>query len=176
MNVQIRPAKPTDLSALTLLARQTYVDAYGQDMTAEALARQLAGPLSPGQVAHMFERDVFLLAEHEGRLVGFVQFGVTRPEYRSDDGTVHAAVGDMELRRLYVLARQQGRGLGGRLMLAALHHSRLAGRRVFLTVWHTNVAAQRFYARHHFRQIGVFPLPVVAGGFDLLLFRDIRQP
>lgn len=50
----------------------------------------------------MFEQDVFLLAEQEGRLVGFVQFGVTRPEYRSDEGTVHAAVGDMELRRLYV--------------------------------------------------------------------------
>ncbi|WP_407538773.1 GNAT family N-acetyltransferase [Deinococcus radiomollis] len=175
MDVQIRVAQPADLGPLGALARQTYTDAYAHEMPAQALSEHLELHLSPDRLAGMLCRDVVLLAEVAGCLVGFVQFGATRPEYRSDDGTVYATGDDLELRRLYVLAGFQNQGLGGVLMRAAFEHFWLTGRRVFLTVWHTNVAAQRFYARHHFRQIGIVPLRGGETGFDLLLLRDIRQ-
>ena len=177
MDVQIRSAEPADLPQLRALAWTTYTDAYGHEMSSRAISKHLRTRLSLERLEEMLSQDVFLLAEAESVPVGFVQFGAARPEYRSDDRSVHSNGDDPEIRRLYVLAERQGLGLGGQLLTAALDHPRLLGsRRVFLTVWHTNLGAQRFYARSGFRRIGTFPVPTPAEGFDLLLLRDIRRP
>jgi len=168
--VQIRPARLPDLPALAALARHTYRSAYGHEMRPEALEAHLRLQLSDEQVARMFRHDLFLLAEVEGELAGFVQVGSVRPEDRSEDGRVQFGEGDREVRRLYVLEKWQGREVGSRLMKAALNGVPSGGR-VFLTVWHTNLGAQRFYARFGFTRIGTVPFPPPDEGFDLLLCR-----
>lgn len=168
--MQIRPARLPDLPALAALARRTYGVAYGHEMRPEALEAHLRLQLSDEQVARMLRRDLFLLAEVEGELAGFVQVGSVHPEYRSEDGRVQPAAGDREVRRLYVLERWQGREVGSRLMEAALNGVPSAGR-VFLTVWHTNHGARRFYARFGFTWIGTVPFLPPDDGFDLLLCR-----
>jgi diamine N-acetyltransferase len=89
------------------------------------------------------------VAEEDGALLGYVQFGdVGIPE-------VQAKPGDQGLQRVYVETALQGRGLGRRLVEAALQHPRLAeAKRVFLQVWDENERAVRLYESVGFRKIG----------------------
>ena len=74
----IRPARTDDLAPLSALARQTYADAFGHSFSAPDLAAHLAQHLADGYFGHASREDVFLLAEAEGRLIGFAQFGPRR--------------------------------------------------------------------------------------------------
>ncbi|GGQ94305.1 GNAT family N-acetyltransferase [Deinococcus ruber] len=171
METQIRPAHAQDLDALVVLAQQTYRAAYGHDMDSAALSWHLETYLSRSRIHEMTQHDVFLVAEKGAQLIGYVQFGAAQ----------HAASvpGDVEIRRLYLLPGAQQQGLGSRLMEAALTHPQVqAASRVVLGVWHTNTAAQRFYARFGFVQIGEQPYLTQAGdsaGVDLLLCRTQMQ-
>lgn len=63
---------------------------------------------------------------------------------------------DLEIKRIYLLHRFQGRGLGRGLLEAALEHARAAGsRRVLLGVYADNRDALAFYQRCGFRDVGV---------------------
>jgi ribosomal protein S18 acetylase RimI-like enzyme len=62
---------------------------------------------------------------------------------------------DYELRRIYLLHRFQGRGIGKALMDAAVEYARELGRkRLVLGVYGKNHDAIRFYERTGFTQIG----------------------
>jgi ribosomal protein S18 acetylase RimI-like enzyme len=81
-------------------------------------------------------------------------------EARTGSGDVEIAEvdvrpGDQWLQRLYVDRAFQGRGLGRRLLDAALVHPRLAlAHRVYLTVWEENEPALRLYRSAGFRPVG----------------------
>ncbi|WP_425147018.1 N-acetyltransferase family protein [Deinococcus sp.] len=165
--MQIRPVKAQELDALTALARETYRAAYAHDMPQPALDWHLETYLSRSRTEEMMWRDVVLVAANGVQLAGFVQFGAAE---HADSG-----LAEVEIRRLYLLSAFQNQGTGARLMAAALAHPQLQGaRRVLVGVWHTNMAAQRFYARFGFVQVGEKPYWTQAGdtaGADLLLVR-----
>lgn len=170
MHMQIRPVNAQELPELTALARSTYVAAYGRDMTEAALRWHLDTFLSPGRMEEMVQLDVFLLAEAGQTLIGFVQFGDARSHnLPGSDGN------GAEIRRLYVLEGFQNRGIGGRLLTAALEHPRTAAcSSVDVGVWHSNLGAQRFYARSGFVEVGEKPYLTPEGevaGVDLILRR-----
>ena len=112
--------------------------------------------------------DVFLLAEAAGRLVGFVQFGPARIAVGSP------SPGDQEMRRIYVLGEFQNRGIGKKLMDAALTHPWLKAADIYLDVWEQNHGARRLYERYGFTVIGAHSL-VTASGIaqdrDLIMVR-----
>ena len=101
--------------------------------------------------------DVFLLAEAAGRLIGFVQFGPLRIAIAA------ASHGDQELRRIYVLAEFQNRGIGRRLMDAALDHPRLKAADIYLDVWEQNHIARRLYESYGFTVIGAHSFVTASG-------------
>jgi len=168
----IRPAGTKDVATLAAFARRTYADAFGHSFSAEDLAAHLATSLADGYFHQALAEDVFLLAESEGRLIGFVQFGPVR--------IPAAAAGpeDRELRRIYVLAEFQNQGTGRRLMEAALGHPGLrAARNVYLDVWEKNDKAHRLYERYGFTVIGAHGLATASGvahDQDLIMVR--RRP
>jgi ribosomal protein S18 acetylase RimI-like enzyme len=86
-----------------------------------------------------------------------VQLGdMTIPEVKPQPG-------DQALHRLYVDPDLQGRGLGRRLLQAALYHPRLANAsRVFLTVWAENERAVSLYESYGFRTNGTTTFTVGA--------------
>jgi diamine N-acetyltransferase len=68
---------------------------------------------------------------------------------------VDATPGDQGLHGVYVEPTLQGRGLGRRLMDAALAHPRLAqAKRIFLQVWDENERAVRLYESLGFKKVG----------------------
>jgi ribosomal protein S18 acetylase RimI-like enzyme len=108
-------------------------------------AAELEEGRSERYFAGALREDTILVAEADGDLVAYVQFGdVCIPE-------VEVRPGDQALQRLYVDAPLQGAGLGRKL----IEHPRLAGAtRIYLTVWEKNRRAVRLYERFGFERGG----------------------
>ena len=169
----IRNAENKDIHALSHLAQTTYADAFGHSFLSSDLAAHLAYHLSPSRFRQILARDTILLADVDGYLVGFVQFGLA-------DGYVQAhSDRDWALHKLYVLADYQNRGIGSLLMEAALGQmeQEKAGR-IFLDVWEHNPDAHRFYKRYGFRVIGEKQFAVASGAetsLDLIMVRHVSE-
>jgi ribosomal protein S18 acetylase RimI-like enzyme len=172
--IVIREARIGDAEALAALAVETYAEAFGHSFSPDDLAAHLEKRLSRERFEQMLREDTFLVAEARGRLIGYVQFG--RPGDAAD------AISDRrrELRRLYVHTDHQNRGIGGRLMDAALAHPSMRdAEQITLDVWEHNHAAQRFYARYGFEVIGTRPFLVESGAEtspDLIMARRRNGP
>jgi len=144
--------------ALSELASRAWADAFGDSVGKQDLVAELEEKRSPAYFEGALRFDTILVAESNGELIGYVQFGqvnIAGLERRPDD---------QELHRLYVATEQQGRGVGRRLMEAALGHQRLAGAgRVFLQVWEVNERAIRLYESLGFRTVGKTTFTIGAG-------------
>jgi len=166
----IRVADMGDALPLSQLAMETYTTAFGRSMSAADLAAQLERHLTLDSFRRMLEEDGFLLAEEEGRLSGYVQFGWAVPDGGFFFGT------DQELKRLYVLAEFQNRGVGTALMETALAHPTLrTAPRIVLDVWEHNEGARRFYERFGFEAAGWRVFEVASGeemSRDLVMVRQ----
>jgi diamine N-acetyltransferase len=164
----IRPAREADLPALAALAQRTWAAAFGVSLSAQELAAELEENRSEEYFRAALGVDTTLVAELDGDLVGYVQFGdVTIPE-------VDARPGDRGLRRVYVATELHGRGIGRELMNAALAHPRLAAApRIYLAVWDENELARRLYESLGFRAVGTTRFTIAGEAMeDIVLVLD----
>jgi ribosomal protein S18 acetylase RimI-like enzyme len=147
----------SDAPALADLAKRTWSDAFGDGVSPDDLTAELEERRSEGYFLAAIAEKRILVAEADGVLVGYVQFGdVAIPE-------VEAFQGDKEFQRLYVDVPVQGQGLGRRLTEAALRHPELAeARRIFPQVWAKNERAVRLYESFGFQRVGTTTLTVGA--------------
>ena len=146
---RIRPATLSDVPALSDLATRTWADAFGEGLSSDDEAAEVKDSRSERYFADALRGKTILVAESDRRLVGYVQFGGV------EIGEVDIQPGDRGLHRLYVETALQGRGLGRRLMEAALGHPQLAeAERIFLQVWDENERAVRLYESFGFRRVG----------------------
>lgn len=147
--MKIRPVTEADLPPLADLARRTWLDAFGDSVSADDAAAEAEDTRSEEYFRAALRTDTILVAEAGGQLVGYVKFGeVEIPE-------VDAEPGDGGLHRVYVETAQHGRGIGRELMHAALSHPRLqAAPRVYLQVWEENRTAVGLYESLGFRTVG----------------------
>jgi ribosomal protein S18 acetylase RimI-like enzyme len=168
----IREIETGNISALAELARRTFSDAFGTSISASDLAFHLQNNLSDAYFRAAADVDVFLIAEIEARLIGYVQFGAV------EIPAPGRSPGDQELRRLYVQSGFQGRGIGQQLLDAALHHPHLkVTPNVFLDVWEQNDGARRLYERYGFAVVGAHAFAVASGATstrDLIMVRRQR--
>ena len=168
MNATVRVARPDDVPALSALAKRTWSEAFGEGVSPEDEAVDLEATRSETYFADALVKKTILVAEMDDALVGYVQFGdVEIPE-------VEVRPGDQGLQRLYVEKAMQGRGLGRKLMEAALQHPRLAqARRIFVQVWDENERAVRLYESFGFKKIGTTTFTVGSEPMeDLVLVLD----
>jgi ribosomal protein S18 acetylase RimI-like enzyme len=115
-----------------------------------------------------------LVAEVDGAPAGYIKVRAMYPEFTSADHVLYVA-------GLAVAPQSQGRGVGQRLVMAAVHDARSRGaRRLILNVLGTNEVARRLYERCGFVVEGVHAEQFYLGGRyvdDVLLAFDLtRQP
>lgn len=94
--------------------------------------------------------------------------GLPHPDCSDQDG---------ELKRLYVLADQQGSGLGTRLLETALEwlEREHPYRSLWLGVWSENYGAQRLYQRYGFARVGDYYFTVGSiQDYEFIFRRDPR--
>ena len=164
----IRPATSRDVPALSELATRTWSEEFGASVDPADAAAEVAATRSAAYFVQALRETTILVAEEEGALAGYVQFGeVDLPE-------VDVRQGDRALRRIYVDAAAQGRGLGRELMNAALAHPRLAAaQRIFLTVWERNTRAMRLYESLGFEVVGTTSFAIGSEAMeDLVMVLD----
>lgn len=154
MNVtyHLRLGTPSDAAALSLVGGASFLEAFADDLSVadilahcernnspEAFAKYLAQPAA---------RCVLAEVEPGDAPVGYIV--CCEP-----DLPVDLTAQDYELRRIYLLHRFQGLGIGRALMEAAVEHARQLGRtRLLLGVYGKNYEAIRFYEKAGFTQIG----------------------
>lgn len=145
----IRDLAHTDIPALAELAKRSYTDAFGSSLAISDLAHELEHRRSETYFHKAIVADTILVAEHDGTIAGYVQFGLVGiPE-------AGATAADRELRRLYIDTRLQGKGTGRKLLQAALEHPVMSqAERIFLHVWDNNPRAMALYESVGFRTVG----------------------
>jgi ribosomal protein S18 acetylase RimI-like enzyme len=143
MTAEIRRARPGEEAAVSRLLAEVWHATHdvqlGRDKVAEITAKWHAPALLRAQIDD--PEKCFLVAEAaDGGLVGHAMSWL-------DDGDT------INLLRLYVLPGWQGRGLGSRLLAAAVAACP-AGRLLRLEVQAQNAPAIRFYERMGLRAAG----------------------
>ncbi|MET8895592.1 GNAT family N-acetyltransferase [Streptomyces albogriseolus] len=137
----IRPARPDDEDALARLDRETWSPLHevqpapGPD---DPFFHPTCGP------------DAHLVAEHDGRAVGYVRLG--HPTGMASNAHV------LQIRGLAVAEEARGKGAGRALVRAAVEEARRRGaRRITLRVLGPNTVARTLYASEGFAVEGVLP-------------------
>ncbi|MEG2804579.1 GNAT family N-acetyltransferase [Stenotrophomonas sp.] len=170
MTLPIRRATAADATALSAIAIATYTETFGDSYPPQDLQAFLDDHYSVAPQRRELDdpRSAIWLLEDAGHVVGYLAAG--------PNGLPHADAreGDIELKRLYVLAPYQGGGHGARLMDAFLAWLDQPRRRtLWVGVWSENVGAQRFYARYGCQQAGHYDF-VVGDSRDLEFI--LRRP
>ena len=152
-NIDIRRAQLTDAAMLAELGERSFREAFaGHPRNApddlEAYITEAFGTVI--QEAELTDkRTTFLLAESEGRAVGYAKLLADSRE------TDIAGVYPVELVRLYALQAFVGRGIGAALMRSCLDEARSKGHDIiWLGVWEVNFRAQEFYKKFGFEKCG----------------------
>ena len=170
MSLQIRRATPADAQAVSAIAIATYTETFGDSYPPQDLHAFLEEHYSPAPQRRELEdpRSAVWLLEEDGRAVGYLAAGANTLAHAD------AVDGDVELKRLYVLASHQSGGHGARLMEAFLQWlDHPARRTLWVGVWSENLGAQRFYARYGCVQVGTYHF-VVGDSRDLEFI--LRRP
>jgi ribosomal protein S18 acetylase RimI-like enzyme len=151
--VTIREATPEDAASLALVGAATFLESFagtldGSDIVAHCRS-QHAEEIYREYLTRASARIWIATAMPGGAPVGYLMLDrATLPvdAQRPDD---------LEIKRVYLLPRFQGSGLGAELMWLAIHAARSReAKRVVLGVYSGNRRAIAFYERHGFRHIG----------------------
>ena len=160
----LRPCIPGDEAALSLIGQATFLETFagvlgGKDIVAhcaQAHAPELYRTwlADPGYALWLVELSP------DQAPIGFMV--VALPQLPLPD-----TAGDLELKRIYLLSKFQGGGLGRQLVSAAIAHSRsVHARRLLLGVYAHNHSAIGFYERFGFHKIGARKFSVGGKDYD----------
>ena len=167
----VRRAQPADAASLALLGAATFLESYAHLLPAADILAHTAKQHAASHYARWLDdaRTACWMAEHEtgGAPLGYA---VATPPDLPLEGL---GAGDLEIRRIYVLHRYQGIGLGRRLMQSVdAHAAAIGASRLLLGVYSRNEAALAFYARLGFVRAGTRQFRVGANDyFDYILQR-----
>jgi ribosomal protein S18 acetylase RimI-like enzyme len=151
-SLRVRPAVPSDAPRLALLGGATFLESYAHLLPVEDIllhaGKQHAVEKYAGWLADP-ACHTWLAEAPGGAPVGYLV--AAPPDLPLPD----LGPQDMEIRRIYVLHRYQGHGIGQWLMEESLSVARARGcERVLLGVYSLNESALTFYARLGFTRIG----------------------
>lgn len=172
MELEIRALGPEDAAALALVGQATFLETYAHVLPAADILHHCEHEHGAARYAGWLGKPGYdfwgAQVAGGGPMVGYVMLC-------TPDLPVATGPTDLEVKRIYLLSKFQGGGIGARLMEVALQKARAAGAaRLWLGVYGENASAIGFYARQGFTQAGVRKFQVGANTYDdLVLARDL---
>lgn len=146
--ISIRRAGPGDEDALALVGQATFLETFAGVLDGAAIIEHCRRAHSAAHYSQWL-RDADVAAWLAEVTPGNTPIGylvVARPELPMADLSR-----DLELKRIYLLGRYQGGGVGKRLLGQAVEHAKLAGAaRLLLGVYAGNASALGFYRQQGF--------------------------
>lgn len=164
----IRRVEPDDAAALAMIGAATFLESYAHMIGLADMLQHVAAKNST-EAYRIFTADpacALWIAELPATAAPVGYALLTPPDLPIDtDG------GDIELRRIYILSKWHGGGLGRRLIEASIEHARAAGkRRLLIGVYSGNDGAIGFYRRMGCDLVGTRRFQVGEALFDDLIF------
>ncbi len=154
--IDIRSAGAGDAVLLSVLASTTFYEAYFEQDDPHDLANYIVDSFSPSVVSEqLIDPDsTFFIISSDGHAAGFAKL------HRGPiDASIETA-NTIELKRIYIVERYWGRGLGEMLLRHCGEFARQQGyESIWLGVWQQNERGQSFYAKHGFEKRGVLTFP-----------------
>jgi len=147
----LRPAVRADAARLSLLGGATFLTSFAHDHPGDAMVAHVAKHHSVGWYECLLadpDCAAWILETELKAPVGYALLTPPAVDCPTDPG-------DLELKRIYLLAPFQSGGWGVKLIETVEAEARARGaRKLYLCVYSVNHAAQRFYARHGFADTG----------------------
>ena len=161
----LRRAHADDAAKLALVGGASFLESFADDHPGDALVAHVSNGHNAAQYARWLADPawaLWIVEEAVGAPIGYAVLGpATLPG---------AEAGDLELKRIYILHRWHGGGRGKALYQAVEDEAQARGAtRLILAVYTANTAAQGFYARMGFAQIGTTVFMVGDTAFDDLV-------
>lgn len=153
-SIVIRPYSAADAAALLALFRDTIRRVNCRDYNAAQIAAWVSDDIAPAAWAARFANRYAMVAETDGRQVGFTELEA-----------------DGHIDRFYVSADHQGRGVGKTLLASVVAEAaRLDVARLYLE---GSITARPFFESQGFAVVA--PQTVVARGVEFLNYRMERR-
>ena len=147
----LRRAVPADAARLALLGGATFLASFAHDHPGDAIVAHVDKHHSRDWYARLLADPAaaaWILETPLGAPVGYALLTPPALDCPTDKG-------DLELKRIYLLAGWQSGGWGAKMLGALEAEARARGaERLFLCVYTINEGAQRFYAREGFVDTG----------------------
>jgi len=168
MSMTYRSGQPRDADAIADLFHQSFVETFAHLYREEDLSDFLSTKTAEGFRRELEDSAVdFIVAEHDGKLAGYVKLGPPGLPVETPPDTI-------ELAQLYVLKDWLGAGVGPALMDRALGLVRQKkARHVQLSVYVDNHRARRFYERYGFHPVGRYDFMVGNHADEDIVLRHI---
>ena len=146
----IRKAKPSDAASIAAISVEVWVSTYLKQgvnaFFADYVLREFTTSKMAEQLSH--PEKFTLVSQNQQGIDGFIQ--VSSPRIAPVDGC-----SDVEVSTFYVQPRHHGKGIGKRLLRAALQHCRKqSADSVWLTTNAENDPAIAFYLAQGFTHVG----------------------
>jgi hypothetical protein len=163
MNIEVRKAKIEDVQVLTLLARTTFIQAFGDAWGENVLPFYLAKTFSIGKIRSSLEKEnnVFWLAFADELPVGYAKLKKFSPNKNLVDPK------PAQLQKIYVLDDFIGNKIGEKLQ-NSLFEEVICNKikTLWLAVWDANDKGIRFYERHGYHKEAKIRFEFMNKGFD----------
>jgi len=172
MTFTIRPCRSDDAAALAAVAQASFLETYAGIVDGRDILEHCRATHAPGSYERLLatpEVALFLAEVEPG--ASPVGYAMLSPP----DLPVAPRQGDIELKRIYVLHRFHGAGVGPALLHAVIGAARAAGGgRLLLGAYGGNDRAIAFYRRNGFAQVGVRQFRVGDNLYDdVVLAREL---
>lgn len=163
--ITIRRCVPGDEHALSLVGQATFLETFAGTLGGRDILAHCAQAHAPAQYRKWLSdpRSALWLVEAapDAAPVGYMV--VAPAQLPLPD----AAADDLEIKRVYLLGRFRGGGIGKRLVAAAQAHAReTQAPRLLLGVYAHNQAAIAFYRRAGFERLGARTFSVGGRDYD----------
>lgn len=154
--VEIRTAGESDIRLLSVLGTVTFYEAYFEQDDPADMAEYLCETFSPQKTATELSdpNSTYFLIYLNGVAVGYAKL--------LKDSTAEGVIGKnaVELKRIYLVERVWGSGLGEQLLGHCIEAARGSGfDSIWLGVWEQNERGRRFYQKHGFTRVGTLEFP-----------------
>lgn len=151
MNIRKVSNSNEDIKALQVISKQTFTETFGSQNTAEDLAKFLNEEYDFDKLKAEVENpeSFYYFCYFEDELAGYLKLNVGAAQTESDYPEA------LEIQRIYVLQKYQGKRIGLAMMQQALAVAKkLKKPQVWLGVWENNLKAQAFYQKSGFKKVG----------------------
>jgi ribosomal protein S18 acetylase RimI-like enzyme len=164
--VTIRRAVPGDARRVSIVGQATFLETFAGILDGDDILQHCEGPHAVAQYAQALESDDTRLwlaeTEHGKTPVGYLMTTSASTLPLADVGAA-----DLEVKRIYVLHRFHGAGVGPALMRCAIDEARATGKdRVLIGVYSKNDRAIAFYKKNDFSIVGTRRFKVGSNHYD----------